>query len=142
VPKIQVTFRIDANGILAVEAKDLGTGRSSSIEVTPTSGLTQDEVTSLVSEGDKFKAADQVRRELAELRNQAEALLYTTEQALEGYADLLSAEKVVAMRGDVQALRSLLDTNAEMDAIRAAYTTLEAATFEIAEAMYGGDASA
>jgi molecular chaperone DnaK len=139
VPKIQVTFRIDANGILAVEAKDLGTSRSHSIEVTPASGLTQDEVNKLVTDGDKFKAADQVRRELAELRNQAEALLYTTEQALEGYADLLAPEKVISMRGDVQALRALLDNNAEIDAIRDAYSALEAATFEIAEAMYGGD---
>jgi molecular chaperone DnaK len=139
VPKIQVTFRIDANGILAVEAKDLGTGRSHSVEVKPASGLTQDEVDKLVSDGDKFKEADRVRRELAELRNQAEALLYTTEQALEGYADLLAPEKVVSMRGDVQALRGLLESNAAIDAIRVAYEALETATFEIAEAMYGGD---
>ena len=141
VPKIQVTFRIDANGILAVEAKDLGTGRSHTVEVTPTSGLTQDEVDALVSEGDKFKQDDRLRRELAELRNQAEALIYTTEQALEGYADLLPPEKVVAMRGDVQALRSLLDNRAEIEAVRTAYAALEQATFEIAEAMYGGDAA-
>ncbi|MGE5787211.1 MAG: Hsp70 family protein, partial [Myxococcales bacterium] len=137
VPKIQVTFRIDANGILSVEAKDLGTGRSQVINVTPTSGLTQAEVDKLVSEGDHFKLADQVRRQLAEMRNQAEALVYTTEQALDGYADLLAPEKVVSMRGDVMALRSLLDQNADLETLRNAYTVLEKATFEIAEAMYG-----
>lgn len=137
VPKIQVTFRIDANGILSVEAKDLGTGRSQVINVTPSSGLTQAEVDKLVSEGDQFKEADRVRRELAEMRNQAEALVYTTEQALDGYSDLLAPEKVVAMRGDVLALRSLLDSNADLDTLRNAYTVLEQATFEIAEAMYG-----
>lgn len=137
VPKIQVTFRIDANGILSVEAKDLGTGRSQVINVTPTSGLTQAEVDKLVSEGDHFKQADQVRRQLAEMRNQAEALVYTTEQALDGYADLLAPEKVVSMRGDVMALRALLDQNADLDTLRNAYTVLEKATFEIAEAMYG-----
>jgi molecular chaperone DnaK len=140
VPKIQVTFRIDANGILSVEAKDLGTGRSQVINVTPTSGLTQAEVDKLVSDGDHFKEADQVRKELAEMRNQAEALLYTTEQALDGYADLLPPEKVVSMRGDVMALRALLDKNADTQALRDAYIVLEKATFEIAEAMYGTDA--
>ncbi len=140
VPKIQVTFRIDANGILSVEAKDLGTGRSQVINVTPTSGLTQDEVDGLVSEGDQFKIADRVRRELAEMRNQAEALVYTTEQALDGYADLLAPEKVVAMRGDVMSLRALLDANADIEALRDAYAVLERATFEIAEAMYGTEA--
>ncbi|MGC4065635.1 MAG: Hsp70 family protein [Polyangiaceae bacterium] len=136
-----MTFRIDANGILAVEAKDLGTNRSHSVEVKPASGLTQAEVDTLVADGDRFKEADQLRRELAEWRNQAEALIYTTEQALEGYADLLQPEKVVSMRADVQALRALLDKNAEIDAIRTAYAALEQATFEIAEAMYGGDAT-
>jgi molecular chaperone DnaK len=140
VPKVQVTFRLDANGILSVEAKDLGTGRSQVINVTPTSGLTQAEVDGLVAEGDQFKIADRVRRELAEMRNQAEALVYTTEQALDGYADLLEPEKVVAMRGNVMALRALLDANADIEALRDAYTVLEQATFEIAEAMYGADA--
>lgn len=141
VPKIQVAFRLDANGILAVEAKDLGTGRSHKIEVTAASGLTQAEVDQLVADGDRFKLVDQVRRELAELRNQAEALLYTTSQALDGYADLLPPEKVEAMRGDVQTLRLLLDSNGDIEAIRSAHAALEQATFEIAEAMYGGDAS-
>lgn len=140
VPKIQVTFRIDANGILSVEAKDLGTGRSQVVNVTPTSGLTQAEVDGLVSEGDQFKEADRVRRELAEMRNQAEALIYTTEQALDGYADLLAPEKVIAMRGEILALRGVLDKNADIEAIRNAYTVLEQATFEIAEAMYGTEA--
>ena len=100
VPKIQVTFRIDANGIVSVEAKDLGTGKAQSVKVKPTSGLSQDEVDKLVSEADKFKYADELRRELAELRNQAETLLYTTEAALEGYADLVDAK----MLDDTRAL--------------------------------------
>ena len=94
-----------------------------------------------MGEGEKFKAADQMRRELAEVRNQAEALLYTTEQALESYADLLPAERVSAVKGDVEALRGLLVNNGEISQIRASYAALEQATFEIAEAMYGGGAS-
>ncbi len=141
VPKIQVTFRIDANGILSVEAKDLGTNHSQSIEITPTSGLTQAEVERLVGEGDRFKATDALRRELAELRNQSETLAYTTEQALDGYGDLLPAEKVQTMRTELQTLRELLEQSADIDSLRASYAVLEQATFEIAEAMYGGTAS-
>lgn len=141
VPKIQVSFAVDANGILSVEAKDLATGRSQAINVAPASGLTQEEVDQLVTEGEKFKAADQQRRELAEVRNQAEALLYTTEQALESYADLLPAERVSAVKGDVEALRNLLESNADIGQIRASYAALEQVTFEIAEAMYGSETS-
>jgi molecular chaperone DnaK len=137
IPKIQVTFRIDSNGILSVEAKDLGTGRSQVVSVTPTSGLTQIEVEQLVAAGDRFKEADRVRRELAEMRNQAEALVYTTEQALDGYSDLLAPEKVIAMRGCVMALRAALDGNSDLETLTDAYAVLEKATFEIAEAMYG-----
>jgi molecular chaperone DnaK len=136
VPKIQVTFRIDANGILAVEAKDLGTGRSQAVSVTPTSGLQPSEIDKLVSEGEKFKETDQLRRDLAEMRNQAETLIYTTEQALEGYADLLEAEKLEKVRGEVELLKKMLETGATLDALRAAYAQLENSTFEIAEAMY------
>ena len=79
-----------------------GPNRSQAINITPTSGLTSNEIDRLVGEGEKFKETDQLRRDLAELRNQAETLLYTTEQALEGYADLLGPEKVEAVREDVE----------------------------------------
>src|SRR5262245_45359845 len=92
VPKIKVTFRIDENGILSVQATDLGTMRSQSVEVKPTSGLSGDEITGLITEGERFKETDKLRRELAELNNQAQTLIYTSEQALEGYADLISQD--------------------------------------------------
>jgi len=136
VPKIQVTFRIDANGILAVEAKDLGTGRSQHVSVTPTSGLQPDEIDKLVLEGEKFKETDQLRRDLAEMRNQAETLIYTTEQALEGYADLLEPEKLEKVKGEVELLKKMMETGATLDSLRGAYSQLENSTFEIAEAMY------
>src|SRR3954468_517075 len=136
VPKIQVTFRVDGNGILNVEAKDLGTGRSQGVSVTPTSGLQPDEIDRLVVEAGKFQASDSLRRELAELKNQAETLVYTTEQALEGYADLLAPEKLEAVRHEVQVLKKMLETGANLETVREAYSRLENATFEIAEAMY------
>jgi molecular chaperone DnaK len=134
-----VTFSIDANGILSVTATDLGTNRSQSVSVTPTSGLTQAEVDGLVGEGEQFKEADQIRRELAELRNTAEALLYTTEQALEAYGDLLAPEKVESVKVEIDGLRAMLQSGADLESIREAYSHLENSTFEIAEAMYGGE---
>jgi molecular chaperone DnaK len=136
VPKVQVTFRIDANGILSVEAKDMGTGRSQAVSVTPTSGLQPSEIEKLVTEGEKFKETDQLRRDLAEMRNQAETLIYTTEQALEGYADLLEPEKLEKVRAEVDLLKKMLETGATLDSLRGAYAQLENSTFEIAEAMY------
>jgi molecular chaperone DnaK len=137
VPKIQVTFRIDENGIVRVEAKDLGTGRIQEIKVTPTSGLTTDEVDRLVVDGERFKQTDVLRRDLAELRNQAETLVYTTEQALEGYGDLLEAALLDEVKTDCASLRRLLEGGGDLDALRAAYNRLEGAAFRIAESMYG-----
>ena len=117
------------------------TGRSQAINVTPTSGLSQNEIGRLVEEGDKFRESDQLRRDLAEMRNQAETLIYTTEQALEGYADLLDAERIEGVRGEVETLKGMLGSGASLDQLRDAYSRLETATFEIAEAMYGGSES-
>ncbi|HQB42419.1 MAG TPA: molecular chaperone DnaK [Polyangiaceae bacterium] len=139
VPKIQVTFRVDANGILHVEARDLGTNRSQAIKVTPTSGLSQDEIDRLVQEGDKFRETDSLRKELAEMRNQAETLLYTTEQALDGYADLLDEQVVAEVRGQAETLRGLLKSSGSFEDIRSAYQELESAAFRIAESMYGSE---
>jgi molecular chaperone DnaK len=138
VPKIKVTFRLDANGVVDIEALDLGTGKKQAVKVTPTSGLSKEEVEALVQEGDKFKLADEMRRELAELRNSAETLLYTTEQALEGYADLVDKETLDQARAQAAELRGRLEQQANLSAIREAYQKLEAITFSIAEKMYGG----
>jgi molecular chaperone DnaK len=139
VPKIQVTFRIDADGLVSVEAKDLGTGRAQTVRVKPTSGLSQDQVDKLVSDAERFKFSDELRRELAELRNQAETLLYTTEAALEGYADLVDATTLENTRVLAAELRSYLENQAELAQIRDAYQRLEATTFAIAEKLYGGE---
>ncbi len=139
VPKIQVTFAVDANGILSVEAHDLGTGRKQSLDITPASGLSQAEVDRLVSDGERFKETDQLRRELAELKNQSETLIFTTEQALDGYADMIDAEKIEQMKQDLQTLKDRLAGGDGLQTIREAYARLENATFDIAEAMYSSE---
>jgi molecular chaperone DnaK len=138
VPKIQVAFRLDADGIVSVEAKDLGTGKAQSITVKPTSGLSLEEVDKLVQDAERFKYADELRRELAEVRNQAETLLYTTEAALDGYANLVDAKMLDDTRGLARELRGLLEAQADLMQIRDAYQKLETLTFAIAEKMYGG----
>ena len=137
VPKIQVTFKIDANGVVSIEAKDLGTGRAQTIRVTAGSGLSQEDVERLVNEGERFRQADDMRRELAELKNQAETLLYTTGAALEGYADLVDGEVLDAARQQAAQLRVLLDSASDIALIREAHQGLEAMVFAIAEKMYG-----
>jgi molecular chaperone DnaK len=140
VPKIQVTFRVDGNGILSVEAQDLGTGSKQNVRITPTSGLSGDDIERLVDEGDTYRTADVERRESAELKNQSETLIYTTEQALEGYADLLPPPVLEEVRTKVAVLRTALDQGV-LPAMREAYQGLETAAFKIAESMYGGDPS-
>jgi molecular chaperone DnaK len=137
VPKIQVAFRIDADGMVNVEAKDLGTGKAQSVRVKPTSGLSPEQVEQLVSDAAKFRFADELRRELAELRNQAETLLYTTEAALDGYANLVDGAMLDDTRAFARELRGLLEGRAELAQIRDAYQKLETQTFAIAEKMYG-----
>ena len=137
VPKIQVTFRIDANGVVNIDAKDLGTGRSQQVKVTASSGHSQAEVDKLVEEGETFKVTDEVRKELAELRNQAETLLYTTDQALEGYADLVDAHVLAMTREAALDLKEKVAKGGDLGDIRDAYQKLETLTFSIAETMYG-----
>ena len=137
VPKIQVTFKIDANGVVNIEAKDLGTGRAQTMRVTAGSGLSKEDVERLVIEGDKYRQADDMRRELAELKNQSETLLYTTGAALDGYADLVDAEVLDSARQQATHLRALLDSASDIALIREAHQSLEAMVFAIAEKMYG-----
>jgi len=137
VPKIQVTFSINAEGLLSVEAIDLGTNRSQTVEVSPASGLSQEQVDDLVEQGEKFKDADQLRRSLAELRNQAETLIYTTEEAIQAYGDLLDPDRAAQVQVDIDELRAMLSSGSDLETLREAHAQLENAAFEIAEAMYG-----
>jgi len=137
-PKIQVTFSINAEGLLSVDAKDLGTNRAHRVIVRPASGLSQGEVDGLVAAGERFRETDILRRDLAELKNQAETMIYTTEQAIEAYGELLPPEQADAVRQQIQNLRAMLASGASADAIKSAYMELENSAYDIAEAMYGG----
>jgi molecular chaperone DnaK len=140
VPKIRVTFRVDGNGILSVEAHDLGTNRKQNVRITPTSGLSPEDIERLVTEGDTYRVNDAERKQIAVLKNRSETLIYTTEQALEGYADLLPVPVLEEVRAQLVVLRKALDEGVLLT-MSDAYQRLEAAAFKIAESMYGSEAS-
>jgi molecular chaperone DnaK len=136
-PQIEVNFEIDAEGILHVSAKDLGTGRNQKVSVVPSSGLTDEEINNIVQQAEQYRQSDEKRKELAELRNSAEALLYTSERACDECAEIVSAEVIKQVREDIAYLRSLLDGSGDAISIRDALQQLEQNAYKIAESMYG-----
>ncbi|WP_242392087.1 molecular chaperone DnaK [Anaeromyxobacter oryzisoli] len=135
VPQIEVTFDIDANGIVHVSAKDLGTGKVQQIRITASSGLSEEDIQRMVQEAETHKADDKVKKELADLRNNAEGLVYTTEKSLEEYGSVLKPEDLAEIRADLDALKALLPRD-DADAIREALARLEGSAYRIADAIY------
>ena len=141
VPEIEVSFDIDANGMVDVHAKDLRTGRSQTVRVVASSGLSQEQIDQIIEDAAQFKESDQMRRELAELKNTAEALLYTSQNAVEQCAELVPPEVIEEVQGDISQLRELIDGAGDAIAIREALQQLELSAYKIAESMYGMDES-
>jgi molecular chaperone DnaK len=135
VPQIRVTFDISADGILSVGAADLGTGRSASMTVQPASGLTEKQLEELAREAESKKADDAVRRELAELRNRAETLIYTCERSLETFGSSLSEVDRKDIESDLERLRTLLEEKGSPEEVREALVSLETSSHQIYEAM-------
>ena len=136
VPEVEVTFDIDADGVVNVSAKDLGTSREQNIRVVASSGLTEEDIERIIGEADAYKMTDQKRRDLAELRNAAEALLYTSERAVEECRELVAEEVVAQVEADIKTLHVCVDEG-DAIAIKDALETLELSAYKIAEAMYG-----
>ncbi len=137
VPEIEVSFDIDANGMVEVSAKDLRTGRQQLVRVVASSGLSPEQIDQILADAERYRDSDVKRKELAELKNSAEALLYTSEKAVEECAELVSAEVLDAVRGDIAVLRDLLAGEGDAIAIREALQQLELSAYRIAESMYG-----
>ncbi|MEC7522819.1 MAG: molecular chaperone DnaK [Myxococcota bacterium] len=136
VPKIKVTFDIDANGILNVTAKDEATGKDQKITITASSGLSEDEIEKMVEEASAHEEEDKKRREAVELRNKADQLCYSIEKALADAKDKLPADKVADIEKKVATLRESIERD-DTDAIRTQTAELEAAMGEIAQQAYG-----
>ena len=135
VPQIEVTFNIDANGIVNVSAKDLGTGKEQAITITASTNLSKEEVDQMVRDAELQAAADKAKREEAEVRNNASSLIYSTEKSLKEVGDKLDA----GARGEVeQALTELkrLSENGTVEEIKPAIERLQQASYKMAELLY------
>jgi molecular chaperone DnaK len=138
VPQIEVTFDIDANGLVHVSAKDLGTGRVQNVRIVSNSGLTEAEIQKMVSDAQNNLEGDKKKKELAELRNGADGLIYTTEKSLEEYANLLSDKDRGEISADMENLKKQLETN-DANKIRAGIKQLEGSAYRIADAIYNAE---
>ena len=134
VPRIEVTFLIDANGILQVSAKDVRTGESQSLAVKPSYGLTDEEVERMIGESFKFAAQDFKSRQLIEARTEATAILNATEKALNQGGHLITAEELAAVRSALKALETAKDTE-DHKLIRTRIQDVEKATHHFAEVL-------
>ena len=134
-PKISVTFDIDANGILSVTAKDEATGKDQKVTITSNSGLSDTEIDKMVEDASAHEEEDKKRREAVEARNQADQLAYGVEKALADVKDKLPAEKVAEVEGKVKSLREAIGAD-DHDQIVSGTETLEAVMKEIAELAY------
>ena len=143
VPQIEVTFEIDADGVVKVSAKDLGTGKIQAIEVTASSGLKEEDVERLVEEASEHNQTDHERRELAELCNKADGLMYSTERTLEEFAENVREEDASEVKAALEVTREAMQGE-DTGALRSAVDELSALTYKMTEALYaelGGDES-
>jgi molecular chaperone DnaK len=135
VPQIEVTFDIDADGVVNVSAKDLGTGRSQKITVAASTGLSEDEINKLVREAEQNAAADRGRREWIDLRNQADGLIYSTERTLSEFEENVQDDDRNALRTAIQNTRTALAGD-DTAALRQAIGELSALTYKMTEKLY------
>jgi len=137
VPQIEVTFDIDANGILTVSSTDKGTGKSQSITISGSSGLSEEEINRMVQDAEAHKAEDKTRKELVDLKNQADAMIAQTEKAISENGDKVEAEEKAKIEAAIADLKETLkDTNATKEQIEAKVKTLTEVSHKMAEQMY------
>jgi molecular chaperone DnaK len=135
VPQIEVTFDLDANGILHVSAKDLGTGKEQSIKITASSGLTDAEIERMTRDAEMHKEEDRKRRELVDTRNQADAIVHASEKSLKDLGDKVDAATRSSVEKEIENVRKVM-TGDDIDAIKAAIDALTTASHKLAEMMY------
>jgi len=134
-PQVEVTFDIDANGIVHVSAKDLATQKEQSIKITASSGLSKEEVEKLVKDAQAHTDEDKKRRKTAEAKNQADSLIYQTEKNLREHGDKIAAEDKTKIEEAVAALKKAME-GTDPEAIESATQTLTTASHKLAEEMY------
>jgi len=134
-PQIEVAFDIDANGIVHVSAKDLGTGKEQSIKITSSSGLTEEEIDNLVKDAEAHAEDDKRKKELIEARNQADTLAYSVEKNLKEMGDQIDATEKSNIEAALEKVKKAIE-NDDLEAIKATQEELTTASHKLAEAMY------
>jgi molecular chaperone DnaK len=140
-PQIEVTFDIDANGILHVSAKDKGTGKEQSIRITASSGLSKEEINKMTADAESHGEEDKKKRQLAEARNEADTLVHTVEKSLKDYGDKITEDEKQNINSALEKCRNLKDTTTDPDELKKAVEELTTASHKIAEEMYKANAS-
>src|SRR5690606_19829959 len=135
VPQIEVTFDIDANGIVNVSAKDKGTGKEHQIRIQASGGLSDADIEKMVKDAEANAEADKKRRDLVEARNQAEALGHSAEKSLKDYGDKVSAEDRQAIEDAIAGLKTAAEGD-DVEDIKAKSNTLAEASMKLGQAMY------
>ncbi|MGB0570993.1 MAG: molecular chaperone DnaK [Alphaproteobacteria bacterium] len=138
VPQIEVTFDIDANGIVNVSAKDKGTGKEQQIRIQASGGLSDEDIDRMVKDAEEHAADDKARREAVEARNQAETLVHQTEKSLEEHGDKVEAEVKAEIEGDVAALKEALEGE-DAELVQSKLEALVASSMKLGEAIYKAD---
>jgi molecular chaperone DnaK len=136
VPQIEVTFDIDANGILHVSAKDLGTGKEQSIRITASSGLTEEEIKRMMREAETHAEEDRRKRQLAEARNEADTLIYSVEKSLRDFGDKVTEAEKKAIEEALEKCKKVKDSSNDINEIKRAIEELTKASYKIAEHIY------
>ena len=135
IPQVEVTFDIDANGIVHVSAKDKGTGKEQSMTITGGSSLSEEDIERMVKDAEEHAAEDKTRREEAETRNQAEQMAYSTEKLIKDNDDKLSEESKTEVQADVDALKTAL-AGEDIEAVKSAQEKLTTSSQKLGEAIY------
>ena len=135
VPQIEVTFDIDANGIVHVSAKDLGTGKEQHIQITSSSGLSEEEINRMVKDAEANAAADKEKREAVDAKNEADSLIYATEKSIKDLGDKIDGAEKQKVEAAIAALKQALQSENVAD-IKAKTEELKNASYKIAEELY------
>src|SRR6185503_5220090 len=135
VPQVEVTFDIDANGIVNVSAKDLGTGREQKITITASSGLAKEEIDKMMRDAESHAEEDRLARERIEARNKLDGMIYSTEKTLSEHRDKVDASMASDIEAAVAEAKGKLDSN-DAGEINAAYDRLVKSSHKLAEIMY------
>ena len=135
VPQIEVTFDIDANGIVKVSAKDLGTGKEANISITASTNLSQDDIEKAVREAEQYAAEDKARKDEVDTHNNAEHIIYQTEKTLNELGDKISADEKASIQSEVDNLKEL-NKGTDVAAIKAAIEKVQQAFYKVSEKLY------